>query len=213
MLRSNHNPRIIHNPKYRHNPRIIHHSHHKPISRSNFISRNRELPLNARELVCPMKSKYNFSVHDCMYIKKKINEYFDIKNDISMILKNQLMQDVADRKYVEKYDFTKGERKDQLKLSLKITIEKNDHIPMEIKKNINMKTQKKDLAKGILLTSLFLHGGNKKKTTKTKNIMKDKKSKMIKQKGSGKLLDCAKYCAVIKLFLALQSLEIETGTL
>jgi hypothetical protein len=177
MLRSNHNSR------YRHNPRIIHHSHHKPISRSNFISKpnfiskHRELTLNARELVCPMKSKYNFSVNDCWYIKKKINEYFDIKNDISMILKNQLMQNVADRKYVENYDFTKGERKDQLKLSLKIAIEKNDHIPMEIKKNINMKTQKKDLAKGILLSSLFLHGGNKKKTTKTKKNLKSAKTK------------------------------------
>jgi hypothetical protein len=42
-----------------------------------------QLPISHREILCPRKTKYEFSIADCWFIKKKFNDYFDMTHDNS----------------------------------------------------------------------------------------------------------------------------------
>ncbi len=143
-----------------------------------------KLPLNQREILCPSKSKYFFSISDCWYIKKKLNEYFDIRKvDISTLLKNKIMQDVADKKYVENIDFSKFDRKQELKYTLNENLMNNPEISERVKMYLKKRKFEKSMQKE-LLVSMLLHkvGGRKKRKTKTKNKTKNKTKTKTKTK-------------------------------
>ncbi len=136
-----------------------------------------KLPLNQREILCPAKSKYFFSIADCWYIKKKFNDYFDIRKvDISTLLKNKIMQDVADKKYVENVDLSKFDRKQQLKYILNENLMNNPEVSEHIKMYLKKRKFEKSMQKELLVSLILQKAGRKKKKT---NYRKQKsKSKL-----------------------------------
>jgi hypothetical protein len=118
-----------------------------------------QLPISHREILCPRKTKYEFSIADCWFIKKKFNDYFDKTHDISTFIKNQIIQDVADRKYVEKFNLSKMDRREQLKFTLKTTIMEHPKIPESIKLYIKKKKFEKEALKSFFLKGFFSANG------------------------------------------------------